>query len=92
MIDDLKTWEKERRADAPELVLISTGTVEANAAQEFESRVLIDQGFKTGRSFGATGTPSGVLIDADGNVASRIVVGAPGVLDLLGASSAASPR
>lgn len=84
MLDDLKAWERERPDSAPELVLVSTGTVEANAAQGLDSPVLIDHGFRIGRSFGASGTPSAVLIDADGKVASRVAVGAQGVFDLLG--------
>ncbi len=35
-----------------------------------------------GRSFGAAGTPSAVLVDEEGNVASEVAVGAPAVLEL----------
>lgn len=89
MVDDLKGWEENRPEGAPELVLVSTGTIESNAAHGFDSRVVIDQGFKVGRSFGASGTPSAVLIDAEGNVASRVAVGAPGVFELLGSPKVA---
>ena len=37
-------------------------------------------GFATGRTFGASGTPSAVLVDAQGKIASDVAVGAPGVL------------
>ena len=43
---------------------------------------LLDQQFATGRAFGASGTPSAVLVDAEGKVASEVAVGAPGVLEL----------
>ncbi len=42
----------------------------------------MDDSFATGRAFGASGTPSAILIDEFGNVASDIVVGAPAVIDL----------
>ena len=84
MLDDLKDWERRRPDTAPELVLVSTGTIEANAAQELASPVLIDQGFQVGRSFGASGTPSAVLVDESGNIASAVAVGAPNVFDLIG--------
>jgi hypothetical protein len=37
-----------------------------------------------GRLFGATGTPMGVLVDAEGKIASELAVGAPAVLALAG--------
>jgi peroxiredoxin/uncharacterized membrane protein YphA (DoxX/SURF4 family) len=88
MKDDLKAWEGTRPADAPEIVLVSTGTTEANREQGFQSTLLIDQAFQVGRSFGATGTPSAVLIDEEGRVASPVAVGAPRVLGLAGVPQA----
>ena len=85
MTDDLKQWESVKPADAPNIVLVSTGTIESNAEQGLTSTVLIDQGFNVGRSFGASGTPSAVLIDEQGRVASDVAVGAPKVLALAGA-------
>jgi peroxiredoxin len=83
LVEDIKSWEKERPAGAPQLVLISTGAPEANREHGFESTILLDQGFRTGEAFGASGTPSAILIDADGNVASGLSVGGPDVMNLL---------
>ena len=80
---DLKAWEESADDDSPDLVLISTGSVEDNAAQGFESPILLDQSFRTGSLFGASGTPSAILIDEDGNVASSVKVGGPEVMSLL---------
>ena len=85
MIEDLKQWESVRPADAPNIVLVSTGTVEANTEQGLSSTLLLDQGFQVGRSFGASGTPSAVLIDENGRIASDVAVGSPKVLALAGA-------
>jgi peroxiredoxin/uncharacterized membrane protein YphA (DoxX/SURF4 family) len=85
MLKDLKSWERTQRKHAPTLVLVSSGTAEVNREQRFRSRVLLDQGFGAGRVFGATGTPSAVLLDEEGKVASDVGVGAPAVLALLGA-------
>jgi protein-disulfide isomerase len=82
MVDDLKAWENDKPAGAPELVLVSTGTVESNKAMGLTSTTLLDEGFATGRKFGATGTPSAILIDPTGKVASEISVGAPNVIAL----------
>ena len=44
---------------------------------------ILEQSFATGRAYSAGGTPSGVLIDKEGKVASQVVLGAPAVLALL---------
>ena len=80
---ELKEWEASRGDRAPQLVLISTGTAEANRAHGFTSTILLDQGFRTGGAFGASGTPSAVLIDQDGKVASGLAVGGPNVMSVL---------
>jgi peroxiredoxin/uncharacterized membrane protein YphA (DoxX/SURF4 family) len=87
MQEDLKAWEENRPADAPRLLVISNGTVEANAEMGLCAPVLLDQGFATGRGFGAGGTPSAVLIDGEGKIASEVAVGAPAVLALAGRTS-----
>jgi peroxiredoxin len=83
LVDDLKGWEKEKPVGAPQLVLISTGTPESNREHGLDSTILLDQGFRTGEAFGASGTPSAIVIDAQGNVASGLAVGGPDVLNLL---------
>jgi peroxiredoxin len=83
LVEDIKSWEKDRPESAPQLVLVSTGAPEANLEHGFESTILLDQGFRTGEAFGASGTPSAILIDADGNVASGLSVGGPDVMNLL---------
>jgi peroxiredoxin/uncharacterized membrane protein YphA (DoxX/SURF4 family) len=85
MLDDLRAWETRGSKDVPRLVVVSTGSVEANREMGLSSPVLLDQGFAAGRAFGATGTPSAVLIDAGGTIASPVAVGAPDVLELAGA-------
>ena len=83
MLGDLKSWESERPADAPRLLVVSTGEVETNRALGLASPVLLDEGFSTGRAFGASGTPSAILVDGEGRIGSGIAVGAPSVLGLL---------
>jgi peroxiredoxin len=85
MLPDLKEWESGAPKDAPRLVVVSAGSAEANREMGLASPVLLDQQFAVGRAFGASGTPSAVLVDAEGKVASEAAVGAPGVLELAGA-------
>jgi peroxiredoxin len=85
MLPDLKEWEATSPEGAPRLVVVSAGSEEANKEMGLASPVLLDQNFAVGRAFGASGTPSAVLVDAEGKVASEVAVGAPGVLELAGA-------
>jgi thiol-disulfide isomerase/thioredoxin/uncharacterized membrane protein YphA (DoxX/SURF4 family) len=84
MLGDVKAWESVRPGDAPELIVISSGSAKLNREQGFHSRVLLDAGFKAGARFGAGGTPSAVVLDEEGRVATEVGVGAPAVLALVG--------
>jgi thiol-disulfide isomerase/thioredoxin len=86
MLPDLKEWEKTSSEGAPKLLVVSAGAVDANKKMGLSSPVLLDQQFSVGRSFGASGTPSGVLVDKEGDVASEVAVGAQAVLALAEAS------
>jgi thiol-disulfide isomerase/thioredoxin/uncharacterized membrane protein YphA (DoxX/SURF4 family) len=86
MLPEIKQWEENRPEDAPGLLFVSAGAEEANRDMRLSSPVLLDQNFATGRAFGASGTPSAVLVDAEGRIASEVAVGAPSVMDLAGAS------
>jgi peroxiredoxin/uncharacterized membrane protein YphA (DoxX/SURF4 family) len=88
MLDEVKAWERAGDRDAPALVVLSRGTAEANRSQGFRSRVLLDEHFHAGEAFGATGTPSAVLIDQDGRVVSDVAVGAQAVFELAGSAPA----
>jgi hypothetical protein len=90
MLPDLKAWEEDPPGGAPKLLVVSAGTEEANREQGLTSTMVLDQQFTAGRLFGAIGTPSAVLVDAEGRIASEVAVGAPAVLGLAGASRAES--
>jgi peroxiredoxin len=85
MLPDLKAWEESAPESAPRLLVVSAGSEEANKEMDLASPVLLDQQFAVGRAFGASGTPSAVLVDTDGKVASEVALGATGVLELAGA-------
>jgi peroxiredoxin len=82
MLEDLKAWETNPPNDAPKLVVVSSGAADATRAQGLRSPVLLEPAFATARAFGASGTPSAVLVDANGRIASEVAVGAQAVLAL----------
>jgi thiol-disulfide isomerase/thioredoxin len=84
MLPQLIEWEEKRAPSSPRLVLISSSSREANAQMGLKSTILLDQTFGVGTLYGASGTPSALLVDASGRIASGLSLGAPSVLDLLG--------
>jgi methylamine dehydrogenase accessory protein MauD len=85
MLPDLQRFAESPPGDAPSIVVVSTGELQQNRDMGLRSPVLLDGAFATASAFGATGTPSAVLVDEEGRVASGIAVGAPAVLELMGA-------
>jgi methylamine dehydrogenase accessory protein MauD len=83
MLLDLRAWEDEFAGEAPKLLVVSTGTEEANRDMGLKSPVVLDEQATVARAFSAPGTPSAVLIDEQGNIASELAVGAPAVLALI---------
>lgn len=83
MLPELKEWEEEAGELTNRLLVISMGTPEENREMGLRSKVVLDDGFTTAKAFGATGTPSAILLDREGRVASPLAVGADAVLDLL---------
>jgi thiol-disulfide isomerase/thioredoxin len=83
MLPQLKEWETQKVVGAPRLMLVSAGSTDSNREMGLESTVLIDDKFAVGRLYGANGTPSAVRIDGNGKMESGLMVGAPGVFELL---------
>ncbi len=85
MLADLKLWEETRPAEAPQLLVVSTGTVEANRAMGLRATVVLDQSFALGLAFHVRGTPAAVLVDDNGKIASGVASGAQAVFALANA-------
>lgn len=86
MLPDLLEWEARAPENSPRLLLVSAGSEAANRQMGFASPVVLDQQFAVGRAFGASGTPSGIIVDAEGKVASEVAVVAQALLELAEAS------
>jgi hypothetical protein len=87
MLDDLKAYEKSRGRNSPAIVVISKGPSELNQSMDLESTILLDDSFTAGMACGVRGTPSALLIDENGNVASPVAVGASNIMSLLSSNS-----
>lgn len=83
MLPELRSWK--RPEGAPEVVVISSGTVESNREQHLRVKVLVDPNLGWVNVFGVKGTPAAVVLDEEGRVASEVVTGAPAIFALAGA-------
>ncbi len=84
MLEELREWDKSRGADEPGLLVISSGEIEDHNEMELDSPVVIDNEHEVGPGFGMQGTPSAILVDKDGKIASEVAVGADGIWSLIG--------
>jgi thiol-disulfide isomerase/thioredoxin len=89
MLPDLKQWETAHNGNAPRLVLLTAGTAEQNRAMGLSSTVLLDPSHSAVQVFGAGGTPSALLLDAGGKVASNLAMGADAIFALVGGKAPA---
>ncbi len=84
MLDDLRTWDESKGADAPNLIVFSDGDQESLKKLGLKSPVVLDDGHKTASGFGMLGTPSAVLVNEDGKFVTETAVGAVDIWSLIG--------
>jgi peroxiredoxin len=90
MLEELKEYERGAQAGGAKLLLITRGEADRDQTSGLVSPVLLDPNEDVFKAFGATGTPSAVLISERGRVASLLAAGAPDVLALAGIRRARS--
>jgi thiol-disulfide isomerase/thioredoxin/uncharacterized membrane protein YphA (DoxX/SURF4 family) len=86
LLPELRGWEENDEVKTLDLLVITTGSLDANRALSLRSKVLIDDAFTVGPEFGAHGTPIAVAIDSVGNIASDLAIGGPAIMELLSRS------
>jgi thiol-disulfide isomerase/thioredoxin len=84
MLNDLQEWDADPPPGVPQLLVVSSGTVEDGLAMNLRSQVGLDPNSQAASAFGAGGTPMAVLLGAKGQVASEVAAGAQAVLALAG--------
>jgi peroxiredoxin len=90
MLDDLKEYESGAQSGDAKLLLITRSKPHTKQTPGLPSPVLLDPSEDVFKAFGATGTPSAVLISERGLVASLLAAGAEDVLALAGIRKARS--
>lgn len=85
MLPEIGRWQEEH-AEKLTISLISRGDPEENRAKSTEHsqhRVLLQRDWEVSEAYRVNSTPSGVLVRADGTIASPVVGGAEGIRNLL---------
>ncbi len=93
MSDDLSRFEENPPKGAPRLLFVASGEVEKVKAdsENYKSLFLHDREFQVGPLLGTRSTPSAVLIDREGRIASSVATGSVNVLALAGVRKVAVP-
>ena len=84
MLDDLREWEKTRGADEPQLILLSSGEAEKHRELGLQGQIILEEDKDISKKLGMDGTPSAILINENGKIASEVAVGAENIWALIG--------
>jgi thiol-disulfide isomerase/thioredoxin len=79
----------EQLESRPQIVVISRGPYTLNRELGFNSPVVIDESRSIGNAIGVAGTPSAVIVDAGGRLATDVARGTDKVSHLLASSAVA---
>lgn len=83
LLPEIEAWEKELK-EKVNFVFVSNGSAKENAAKFGENReIIIQQAQEIGKLFGALWTPTAVLVNADGTIASRLATGDAAIRELV---------
>ncbi|MFY9607514.1 MAG: MauE/DoxX family redox-associated membrane protein [Blastocatellia bacterium] len=86
MSDELRRFEENPPKGSPRLAIIASGKADdvRTKTRNLKSLILFDSDFEIAPLFGSNSTPSGVLIDGEGRIASSLAKGERNVLALAG--------
>lgn len=82
----LDHWKENAPPEAPTLVILASGDIAdlERSLGPYGFLTLLDPDSEIRKLYGASGAPTGILVDAQGNIASSVASGAPNVLALAG--------
>lgn len=83
LLPEIESWQNDLK-EKLDIVFVSSGTARENAAKFGESHeVLLQKDREIALLFGALWTPSAVLVNADGTIASRLATGDAAIRELI---------
>jgi len=84
MINEIKEWNLNKGADEPDLVVFSDGDPEEHKTLDLKAPIVLDEGYKLSGEIGMMGTPSGIVVNGNGEIITETGVGAPNIWALIG--------
>lgn len=84
MLEELRNWDRQKGLDEPNLLVFSDGDAGEHSELGLDSPIVLDKDYKTSIKLGMVGTPSAVLVNEKGEIASETAVGAPQIWALIG--------
>ncbi len=89
MMEEIKAWDAVRSDAEPQLLIFSEGEAEMHRAFGLRAPIILDPRYKRAVEYGMAGSPSGILIDEEGKIATEVAIGAPHIWALIGRESSA---
>jgi thiol-disulfide isomerase/thioredoxin/uncharacterized membrane protein YphA (DoxX/SURF4 family) len=86
-LEEFREWDQTKNGNSPNLVLFSTAVGDDFKELGFRSESVTDTEWKISNKIGMEGTPSAILINADGKIASETAAGAKNIMALIGKRS-----
>ena len=90
MFPEIRDWEMSRTNGAPKIVIVCSNSREEHETISLTCPILIDDAGMTFKAYGVSGTPSAVLVDKNGMIASSVCAGDFEVSALFGISPKAT--
>lgn len=84
MVADVRRIENEKNKHAPQIIIFSDGDPDLHREWQLTSPIVLDEGYKISQKLGMSGTPSAVMIAADGTIVSETAIGTENIRALLG--------
>ena len=84
MMDELCAWDESKSANDPNLVVFSEGPKDEHLDLGLKSPILLESGYKIAGELGMSGTPSAIVVNEKGEIATETAVGAAKIWALIG--------
>lgn len=84
VVDQIRKWESSPERNGTNLIVFSDGDEETHRSYGLRTPIVIDPGYKISANLGMYGSPSGVIIDENGVIASETAIGGAMIWSLIG--------
>lgn len=84
MIEELRDWDRTKGSDEPNLVVFSDGDADAHKELELKAPIVLDKDYAFSGEIGMMGTPSGLVVNSNGEIVTETGVGASNIWALIG--------